>query len=409
MRYGLCVVTFILLLLAVQPLMAQRDLAIVGSSTSACYGATSVDSCYVGRLRFYYNQMTPNDTTIDNGYAVGGYNCYQGMPTGYVPPYSDAGYQPDAAHNITAALASQPNVVLVNYPTNNYDVLPVDSILFCLRTIRNTAVQAGVPCFVTTTQPRTSGDFNTSAIKAKLALLKDSILAEFGYFSVDFYTDLINPDSSIRYDFGDGTHMNNTGHDSLFVRVLAKSVFLATLPATFLKFNTIYKNNTDIISWTTAKETNVSYYEVQRSNDGTDFLNLSSVQANNSNGNNQYQYTDAQPVKGYNYYKIIIVDKDGNKHASPVMTVYINNGKLRLIRAFARSSSQVALELQNNDAQNADIEIINNIGMVVSKTSAKVEAGNTTLFINTALQSNGVYYIKLTTSKETVVGSFIKN
>jgi hypothetical protein len=408
MRYLLTTVTATIMLFFV--CTAQKDIAIVGSSTSACFGATTTDSCYVGRLRTYYNKQAPNDTSIDNGYSVGGYTCYRGMPSSYVSPYSDPTLQPDPGHNITAALASHPNVVLVNYPTNGYDFLPVDSIMFCLRTIRDVAVAAGVPCFVTTTQPRTSPPFNTSAVKAKLALLKDSILAAFGYFAIDFYTGLINPaDSSILYDAGDQTHMNNTGHDSLAQRVIRKSVFLATLPATFLQFNTLYKNNTNIITWLTAKETDVAYYEIQRSADGTGFSKIATVNANNGYGNNQYQFTDNQVLKGWNYYKILIVDKDGKQHASPVMSVYINTGKLALVRAFVHTPSQVVIELQNNDPQNATIQILNNTGMVISKETRKVEAGNTTFYLNTPLLSNGVYHVQVTTAKESLVSSFIKN
>ncbi|GAC1448121.1 MAG: hypothetical protein NVSMB7_09340 [Chitinophagaceae bacterium] len=391
------------------PASAQKKLAIVGSSTSACYGASVFDSCYVGRLYNYFNKQEPRDTVVNNGFAVPGYTCYKGMPSSYVSPY--ANLQPDPAHNITAALATHPNVVLVNYPTNGYDSLRIDSIMYCLRTIRDSANKAGVPCFITTTQPRSSAPlFNHSAVKLKLAILKDSILAEFGNFAIDFYTGLYNPaDSSILYDAGDQTHMNNIGHDSLFQRVRAKNIFLAILPATFLKFNAVYKNKTNTITWLTAQETEVAYYEIQRSGDGTNFSKIARVNANNSNGNNQYQYTDGQVLKGWNYYTILIVDKDGKKQTSPVMSVYINTGKLAIVRAFARSASQVVVELQNNDPQQTELQILSNMGMLISKTSRKIEAGNTILYLDTPLLSNGIYHIKLTTAKESVVGSFIKN
>jgi len=410
MRYLAAFLLAIVLLTAVNTASAQRDLAIVGSSTSACYGATVTDSCYVGRLRSFYNQQAPSDTTIDNGFAVGSYNCYRGMPTGYVPPYAAANFQPDPGHNITAAIASNPNVILVNYPTNDYDVLPLDSILFCLRTIRQTANQAGIPCYVTTTQPRTTGAFGTSPIKAKLAELKDSILFEFGYYAIDFYTKLINPaDSSIRYDAGDGTHMNNTGHDSLFVRVLAKNVFLSALPVTFLQFNTIYKNNSGIISWLVTRESEVSNYEIQRSGDGVNFLTIASVNAINGPGNTQYQYTDDQPLKGSDYYRIIVIDRDGKKHASPVMKINTGNGKLSVVKAYAPSATQLIVSLQNNESQNAQLQIYNNAGMLISSIYRKLEAGNTTLYLGTPVLSTGVYHIKITAGTASAVYSFMKN
>jgi hypothetical protein len=387
---------------------AQKRLAIMGSSTSACYNATVFDSCYVGRLYNYYNMQEPKDTSVDNGFAVPGYSCLRGMPTSFVSPYPDPNLHPDPTKNITAVLATHPDVIIVNYPTNSYDTLRIDTILYCLRTIRDSANNAGVPCFVTTTQPRSA--FNLAA-RTKLKELRDSIMVEMGFFAIDFWDGLTDPvDYTIlpAYNSGDGVHFNNAGHDTLFQRVIAKNIFNSTLPATFLQFNTIYKNNTNIITWLTAKETDLAYYEIQRSGDGTGFSKIATVNANNNYGNNQYQFTDEQVLKGWNYYKILIVDKDGNKHASPVMSVYINTGKLALVRAFVRTSSQVVIELQNNDPQNATIRILNNAGMVISRETRKIEAGNTTFYLNTPVLSNGVYHIQLTTAKESMVSSFIK-
>ena len=409
MRNLFSVVAAVIMLLFTGAASAQKDLAIVGSSTSACTGPTNINNCYVNRLYAYYNAVPPNDTSIDNSFSVSGYNIFRGMPTGYVPNSSDPLRQPDPGHNITAAIASHPNVILVNYPSNNFDIIPSDSILLCMRIIRNAATQAGIPCFITTTQPRTSGSFSTSAVKKKLAILKDSVLEEFGYFAVDFYTLLINPaDSSIRYDAGDGTHMNDIGHDTLFRRVLRKNVFLATLPATFLQFNAAYKNETAIISWITAKEIDVAYYEIQRSSDGANFSKIATVNANNNLGTNQYQYTDQTPLKGWDYYKILIVDKDGKKHASPSMSVFINPGQLAIVKAFAQSSSQVVVQLQNNDPQNAELQIINNLGMIIKKETRKIERGNTTIYINTAGLSNGIYRIRVNGTSGSAVSSFIR-
>ena len=133
------------------------------------------------------------------------------------------------------------------------------------------------------------------------------------------------------------------------------------------------------------------------------------MNANNSVGNHQYQYVDDQPLKGWTYYKILIVDRDGKKHASPVMSVHINTGKLALLKVFASSSLQVVVELQNNEPQNAQLQIFNNIGLVISSASRKIEPGNTILYLNTPVLSSGVYHIKLTTARESMVSSFIKN
>ncbi|MEP7278809.1 MAG: SGNH/GDSL hydrolase family protein [Bacteroidota bacterium] len=388
----------------------QKKLVIIGSSTSACFNVNSVTECYVGRLSSYYNQEPPFDTLIDNHLALGGSNCYNGMPTSYTSPY-DNPYKRDEARNITMALSLNPDVIIVNYPTNGYDVLRVDSILYCLRTIRDSANEKGVPCFITTTQPRTSpASFNTGPVKAKLAELKDSILLEFGNFAIDFWTGLINPaDTTILYDSGDQIHMNGTGHDILFQRVLAKNIFMATLPTTFLQFNTVHKNNTNIVSWSTARETDVAYFEIQRSGDGTGFSRIGTIAAGNGYGNNEYQYTDLQPLQGRNFYKILVLDKDGKKQVSPVMSVNTGTGKFGLLKAYARTNAQVVIELENNESGNASWELLTNTGMVISRQTGKIVSGSTTLYLNTPPLSNGIYHVRVVTGKASVTTSFIKN
>ena len=402
MRYLMLVVFVIFICF---PGITQKKLVIIGSSTSACYNLPYND-CYVGKLNLFFNQASPFDTIIDNHLALGGSTCFAGMPSSSTSPY-DA-YQPDTARNITKALTLNPDVILVNFPTNGYDIFRTDSILYCLRTIRDSANKKGVPCFVTTTQPRTSGNFFSHEMRRKMAELKDSILLEFGSFAVDFWTGLITSDTAILYDQGDHTHMTAIGHTILAQRVETANIFLAALPATFLQFNTIYKNNTDIISWQTARETDVANYEIQRSGDGRSFVKIATVGANNNFGNNQYQFIDEQPLKGWNYYKILIADRDGKKHASAIMSVYLNAGKLAIVKAFAHSAVQVIVELQNNEPQNAEIQLLNNMGMLISKTSRRIEAGSTTIYLNTPSLGNGVYHVKLVTPKETTVSSFMK-
>lgn len=396
-----------------QPVAAQKSLVIIGSSTSACFNVP-YDSCYVGVIGKYYDQQPPLDTSIYNDLSVGGYSCFKGMPSSYVSPYSDPAFQPDPTHNITAAIARHPSVILVNYPTNGYDVLPIDSILYCLRTIRDSANKAGIPCFVTTTQPRLSPvSFNTYAIKRKLAVLKDSILLEFGSFALDFYTNMINPaDSNLlpAYNSGDDIHFNGMGHAVLAQRVEAANLFSASLlPATFLKYNATYSNNNTLVTWSTAKEVQVSEYEIDRSTDGSLFTSLGDVNPNNGSGTYSYQFTDTHPPKGWSYYKVVIIDQDGKKQYSPVFKAFDNPGGLAVTKVI-NQPAQVILELQNSTAQNAALQVLSSTGMLVQKASRYIDAGSSNLSVNTLSLGVGIYYIRLTTATgQSVITSFIKN
>lgn len=394
--------------------VAQKRVAVIGSSTSACFNVSPYSDCYVPRLNAYYDTQAPNDTTFDNGFAVGGYAVFRGMPSSYVPPYSDPSLQPDPAHNITAALATHPDVVIVNYPTNGFDFLPLDSIMYCFRTIRDSANRQGVPCFITTSQPRLSpASFNTSAVKKKLADIKDSVLAEFGPFAIDFYTNMINPpDSNLlpAYNSGDDIHFNSAGHAVLAQRVEAANVFsAAALPATFLKYNASFNGNTTLVTWSTAKEIDVAHYEIQRSADGKTFTKLGELNPNNGSGVYDYQYTDQQPLKGWSYYKVVIVDRDGKTLFSPVFKAFDNAGKLAIIKTITQSS-QIILQLQGGEAQEAGLQVVSSAGQLVQKAMRHIDAGNSFLTINTGSFGSGIYYIKLITAAgPPVITSFIKN
>lgn len=200
-------------------------LAVIGSSTSACYGfpgGITDANCYINRVVNYYNA---NGYTVNLfNLGISGYNVYQGMPNGY-PSITVNGntYNVDPTRNITMALSFNPDVIIVNYPSNLYDVANLHDILGYFRIIYQTAVNAGKKCFITTTQPRAFDAIG----RAHLIELKDSILLQYGYNAINFWDNLAQPDGYIipQYNQGDGTHLTAAAHDTLSLRVIAKNFF----------------------------------------------------------------------------------------------------------------------------------------------------------------------------------------
>ena len=217
-----------------------KRMVAIGSSTTAGFGATTKGSCWVGLLNNYYKCSLD---VIDSAYNLGviGSNNYNGMPTTYVPPASRP--NPDAVHNVSKAillLANLPNandgVVIVNFPTNNYITYSIAEIMSSLQVIYDSVTARGNRCYITTTQPRNDLNFNTSAVKKKLADIKDSIISRFNDNSLNFWDGMYNPaDTTIleKYSYGDNVHFNNAGHRVLFERVLTKNIF--NLPVWYSK------------------------------------------------------------------------------------------------------------------------------------------------------------------------------
>ena len=100
----------LLLFLSAVCVAQVRKLSVIGSSTAAGTGTTVSDSSWVNRTTYYYNSI--GFTTITTNLAIPGKNCYQGMPSTYVPPPSRD--YPDPSSDITLALTFNPEVVIVN-------------------------------------------------------------------------------------------------------------------------------------------------------------------------------------------------------------------------------------------------------------------------------------------------------
>lgn len=408
-----------LVLLAFTDNFAQTHrISAVGSSTTGGSGAFPADSAYVRRLSYYYkNQLGIIDTAHQR--AVGGYNCYKGMPTGYVPPVDRPG--PDPNNNITRALADlstladpADGVIIINYPTNDYQTYTFAEIMFCLQTMYNAAVAAGHKCFVTTTQPRQDGVFATSAVKRKLADLKDSIINRFGVANtLNFWDGMYNPaDTTILaiYSAGDNIHFNNTGHRILFERVVAKNVFGMALPVTLERFTAVAKNNSVQLEWTAHHDKPNTWFTVQRSSNGIQFESLGNIPVdNNGRGNKLYRFTDDQPGTGTLYYRLEI-HEEARKQYSSTVSVKMKDAGLSINRIYpTRVSQTLTLELISPISQTVTLEIINSAGARLKVFTRSVNKDKNTINLPVGTLSPGSYFLRiLSPDTAPVVQSFVK-
>lgn len=394
---------------------AQKKLAVIGSSTSACFNV-SIDSCYVTRLGKYY-QDNGMPIVIDNK-ARAGDQCYQGMPSSYTPPPGRVG--PATDRNITAALAGNPDVVLINYPSNSYNVLSVAEVMACLRTMKQAANNAGKPCYITTTQPRTSQgsypdtlpSFNTPEVKLKMITLKDSILNQFGSFAINFWDGIVNPSDTAmlpQYNSGDSTHLTSAGHKVLSDRVIAANIFSGTaLPVTFTAFSAYISNRQTFIQWTTAIEEGISSYNIERSNDGASFYVIQQIPARRQARQNSYSVVDQSPASTRSYYRVVAISNSGQPAYTKVIQV-VSNSLSYLLQKIVVSGPSVRAELHAAEKQVITVQLVNNTGQVLSKMTTTINAGFNTILLPASLPGNGIYFIRILNSKlESQVKSFIK-
>lgn len=82
------------------------------------------------------------------------------------------------------------------------------------------------------------------------------------------------------------------------------------------------------LKWNTNTERNIAYYTVEKSINQRVFTTLKpkEISANNNNSSfNEYSLVDLNPTKGYNYYRVVMVDNQGNRTVYPeIIAIYFD-------------------------------------------------------------------------------------
>jgi hypothetical protein len=199
-------------------------IAVIGASSAAGKnlpeGGYSLADSWVNRYLAYLTGARPG-STITN-LAVSGTNTFHALPTGTTNPSDQAAVDP--AHNITAALATNPDVVIVAFPSQSQvEMGMADQVLANLALIVDEAAAVDVPVWVATNQPNKN---TVASIPAQLAY-RDQVLATFGEHGLDFWTPLAD-DAGLAIpaylNAYDDVHPSAEGHRVLFEQVVAADI-----------------------------------------------------------------------------------------------------------------------------------------------------------------------------------------
>ena len=96
------------------------------------------------------------------------------------------------------------------------------------------------------------------------------------------------------------------------------------LPISLLTFTGTSSNEGYSLFWQTATEIDNDYFAIERSDDAIDFETIGMVPgAGNSHNILSYEFTDENPSKGINYYRLTQYDFDGQSSSSDII-VYEN-------------------------------------------------------------------------------------
>jgi hypothetical protein len=113
-----------------------------------------------------------------------------------------------------------------------------------------------------------------------------------------------------------------SGFSGFFIKSVS-----ATLPLTLVDFTAKRLNDCNRLEWVTNDELNTDFFMVEGSRDGALFTNKGVVQAVGS-GNNSYRFSDCSMPQSMRYYRLKMVDKNGETRYSKIVSLpAIKEGK----------------------------------------------------------------------------------
>lgn len=197
-------------------------IVVLGSSTAYGSGAVPIDSSWANKLKSYILLQNPQAQLTN--LALPGFTSYHVMPSNYTPP-SNRPFVPDTTHNITKALLLKPDAIILNLPSNDVALgVPVNEVKNNFDLLKSKADSAGIPMWITTTQPRNN---LSPAEKLMQEELKNWIVQQYGTKAVDFWTDIADTNNNIVnfYSANDNVHVNNNGHHVFFTRLVQEFIW----------------------------------------------------------------------------------------------------------------------------------------------------------------------------------------
>ena len=192
----------------------------------------------------------------------------------------------------------------------------------------------------------------------------------------------------------------STGHG--YKGTLSIPVIDSTLPVSLTSFSANVSANKVNLAWASATEQDVSYFGIQRSNDGVNFVTVGKVTASGtSTTTHSYSFVDdASKLSGAVYYRLNTVDKNGKGNFSAVKQVSTATTKNQITNMYPNPmhvGQDLKLNYTSLKSGTANIQLTNVLGAKVINTNLSVTSGNNTLTVAAGHLAPGVYYVTLTT------------
>lgn len=267
----------------------------------------------------------------------------------------------------------------------------------------------GLPYVVEAREPLTENDtifFNMRKIKQqpyRLEFIAENFDNAITGFLEDKYLNTSTPVNMMGktvVDFSVTSDVASAAADRF--RIVFKA--LQALPVTFTSVTAVKNNNGNEVEWKVENEVNISTYQIERSTDGMNFTKVGAVAAGNPS---PYNWFDAYPLQGDNFYRIKSISNRGAVEYSRIVKVSSVKGRTGYtVYPNPSTDGSFGLQVSNMPAGLYTVKITNGNGQLIWKELINHAGGTSTNAIHPSSQlGSGNYQLEVIdiTGKSTII------
>jgi hypothetical protein len=180
----------------------------------------------------------------------------------------------------------------------------------------------------------------------------------------------------------------------------------STLPISLTSFTGKPLDQSILLNWATASESNNDYFEVLTSTNGKTFTSVGTLKGSGTTTDvKNYSFVDANPAAGTNYYQLVQHDFDGKSSKSEITPVNsaIANSSLTVYAA----TTSVNVSINSANQTDGTLQIFDITGKKLNETRLSLTKGFNTLSLPLSLNS-GIHVVNFVTGAEVISSKFIK-
>ena len=166
------------------------------------------------------------------------------------------------------------------------------------------------------------------------------------------------------------------------------------------------RNNSVALEWLTQNETGINLFEIERSDDGKSFYRLEQKPSKNSS-KTAYTYLDQNPLP-VNYYRLKLIDEDGNYNYSKVIVVSPNGNLSSTVQPNPFMQS-FAVHTYLPSPQPIKIQLLDMSGKLIRyKSIAGITGNNKVEFDDVGNLQPGIYMVRIVRADSIIEKKIVK-